>query len=71
MSQERPDGWRQGILCGLCRWPPERLQEIQSMEDELCHGHDLIHILEFWQDTSTLVLENNQLATDVMIMVRQ
>lgn len=41
------------------------------MEDELCHGHDLIHILEFWQDTSTLVLENNQLATDVMIMVRQ
>ena len=44
---------------------------MQSMEDEMCQGHDLIDILEFWQDLDTLVMSDNQLATDVMIMVRR
>lgn len=71
MSQERPDGWVQGILCGLCRWPPERLKGIQSMDDDLCRGHDLLDIAEFWQEVDTLIMSDNQLATDVMVMVRR
>ncbi len=70
MSQER-DGWVQGILCGLCRLPPQRLVQLQPFEGGSCHGHALPDLMEYWQDTSTLVLADNQLATDVMVVVKR